>query len=306
MRYTYRILFGVLIVFAIVLAVQWRTQHFQHTSHPAELFQNPSDAMEVPKIIWTYWDSPDTMTDFVKRCIASWGKYNPNYTIHVLHKNTVKDYVDIPESILKHPNFNDNHARFADLLRLSLLEKHGGIWMDASCLMYQAFDEWLPTEKPFFAYYYNQGKGKLPYPVIENWFIMAKPQNDFVKAWKAEFLNLVNFTSVGDYVASRKAMGVDISSFDHLAEYLAMHVAAQKLLQVDKYPLEKLTLWDTAKEGGPFWFLIKHNWNAESAIRDACKNPKMRKPFLKFYRHSREPFERLLQSEYTDAKCYWF
>jgi hypothetical protein len=267
--------------------------------------QTEGFALSIPKKIWSYWDSTE-MPEIITQCIASWKKYNPNYEITMVHRNTVQNYVNIPKEIANHPNFNDTRSRFADLVRLYLLEAHGGIWIDASCLMYQGFDEWLPQTE-FFCYIYNQGKQGLRYPVLENWFIAAQPGNDFVQAWKREFLEIANYGSVQEYVDSRKRMGVDISSFENMANYLAMHVGAQKLLQIDKYPLSKLTLRETGVEGGgPMWFLVKHGWVAEKAVEDVCKNPGMRKPFLKFHGPSRDVFSKLLHTTMTNDTCKWF
>ncbi len=289
------------IAFVILAVVIVGMVLFAKRMKSKESFENGG----IPKKIWTYWDSLDTMPAFVQKCIDSWKKYNPGYEIHVLTKDTVNDYVSIPKTIQNHPNFNDTRSRFADLVRLYLLDQHGGIWIDASCLMYQGFDDWLPFQSDMYCYTYNQGRKDFKYPVLENWFIAAKPNVPFITAWKNEFLEIANYASVREYIRSRKAMGVDISTLEHMADYLAMHVAAQKLIQIDKLSLENIEMHETS-EGGPFWFLIKNGWNAKKAIEEACLNKNMRKPFLKFHNVSRDEFIKRLDSDMTNERCGWF
>lgn len=287
----------VLVLIAAVVAVfVW------NAGRHIERFENNQ---AIPKKIWTFWDSADTVPEFVKLCMESWKKYNPEYELHMLHKNTLSKFIDIPDNIQSHPNFNDTRSRFADLVRLYLLEKHGGIWIDASCLMYQPFDEWLPFDAGYFSYTYNQGHPEFKYPIIENWFIAAVPQHPFVVAWKREFLEIAKYQSVQAYLDSRKAMGVDVSAFEGMANYLGMHVAAQKIMQIDKYPVSSLTLKETSQAGGPFWFLIKNGWDANKAIEEACVDTSLRKPFLKFHGPSRDVFSSRLKTDMTNAKCHW-
>lgn len=288
----------IVVLFVVLLIVRNTTN-----ANSTEGFQ--SDPSPIPKKIWTYWDSKDTIPEVLNTCVESWRKYNPDYEITVVHKDTLDEYVEIPDKLKTHPNFTDTRARFSDLVRLFLVEKHGGIWMDMSCIMYQSLDEWMPKTE-FFCFTYDQGRKNQAYPHLESWFIAAKPHHPFIQAWKDEFLQMESFPSVKDYVESRKKMGVDISSFEQMAHYLAIYVSVQKILQIDKYDSQTLTLRDTAQEGGPFWFLIKNGWNADKAIEETCANPNMRKPFLKFHGPSRDVFLKRIKTDMTNEKCQWF
>lgn len=284
---------GLLCVFVIIL--------FLLQTPLSESFESQT----IPKQIWTYWDTIDSIPAIVQKCIDSWKKYNPEYTVHVVTKDTVDQFVAIPTKIKMNPNFNDTRSRFADLVRLYLLDQHGGIWIDASCVMYQGFDEWLPFHADMFCYTYNQGHPEFKYPVLENWFIASKPNTPFVSAWKKEFLEIANYANVQEYVNSRRALGVNISTLEHMANYLAMHIAAQKLIQIDKLSLQNAVLEETSVRG-PMRFLIKNRWNAKKAIREVCLDKSLRKPFLKFHGPSREEFSKLVETELTNERCEWF
>jgi hypothetical protein len=269
-----------------------------------ELFQNTN---RIPKKIWSYWDNPDKMPEVVRMSIDSWKKYNPDYEIHVLNKSDFKNYAHIPNDILNHPNFKDSPARFSDLLRLFLIEEHGGIWIDASSLMYEGFDTWLPNAECFL-YVYNQGATSLPpKPIVESWFFAAAPHNDFIKRWRDEFAELKSFATVDAYVKSRKYMGVDFASIENkkLENYLAVYISAQKVLQIDAYPLEKLTIKMADEPFGPLYYIIKHDWDTDRGLQGACKDVEVRKPFMKLISYTRNDLEKRLHTDLSNSVCKW-
>ena len=49
---------------------------------------------------------------------------------------------------------------------------------------------------------------------------------------------------------------------------MAIQVASQKVLQIDKYPLDSLIL--RKAEDGPFKYLVDAKWDSEKAIKLAC------------------------------------
>lgn len=107
-----------------------------------------------PKIIWSCWlQGMETAPRIVKACHESlWKKY-PDYEKVLLTSDTFNKYVDIPFHILK--KWQDGTIKnngLANILRLALLLKYGGLWLDATVLC--TADE-IPTyisEYPFFAY----------------------------------------------------------------------------------------------------------------------------------------------------------
>jgi len=110
------------------------------------------------------------------------------------------------------------------------LARHGGIWMDASIICMKPFREWLDHTKEFVGYHI--GGTTKPYPVIENWFFACRPGCEFMQAWCKEFSRLGDFPSVQEYLQDLRASGVDLSNVHvHMQEYLAMHCAAQRVMQ---------------------------------------------------------------------------
>ena len=89
--------------------------------------------MHVPieKIIWIYWHQGwDNAPDIIKICKKSWIKKNPEWDVRALDFKSINHFVDInlEKNILKSLCI----AHQSDLIRLGLLEKYGGVWVDAS------------------------------------------------------------------------------------------------------------------------------------------------------------------------------
>lgn len=80
----------------------------------------------IPKIIHYVWLGKNPMSRLNLRCIESWQKYMPNYKIMLWNeKNSPMEHSYV-QAAIKH-----NMLAFAaDYIRLWVLKKHGGIYMD--------------------------------------------------------------------------------------------------------------------------------------------------------------------------------
>lgn len=284
--------FAIVFVIAIVilLALAWKNR-------PKPNYN------QIPKKIWTYWDNPDKIPKTVLLCMESWRKHNPEYQITLLTKKNYMGYVRIPLELVVHPNFHDNSARFSDLIRLYALAEHGGVWIDSSILLKEPLDNWLfPRYAEFSGFYISSfTKPTLP-PVVESWFLACNKRSPFMALWRDEFSELANYVTVEKYVESRKKMGVDVEKIGDPV-YLAIHVAAQKILQWDKYPLESLYLQKA--EDGPYRYLVDAKWDSEKALRLACQNQSYQGPIMKMRGNERKVLEAEITNELSNEVCGW-
>ena len=86
-------------------------------------------------IIWTMWlQGMDNAPDIVKMCHKSVvDGFSDRYKIVVLDENNISDYVTLPDYIEeKYKRGIISKQWYSDLVRLELLEKYGGTWMDAT------------------------------------------------------------------------------------------------------------------------------------------------------------------------------
>ena len=84
--------------------------------------------------VWVcWWTGVDTAPALVKQCINSICKNCGKHTVYMITKDNYFDYIDVPDYMLqKSEAGNMKLAHLADYIRVSLLEKYGGLWLDAT------------------------------------------------------------------------------------------------------------------------------------------------------------------------------
>ena len=105
-----------------------------------------SEYLEVPKavsvenseeIIWQYWhQGKENAPELIQHCFESVKKFEGDKKIVILSFDTVKDYIDVPKKYYDLVNSKKIPiAIFSDIVRLYLLEKFGGLWIDSTILL---------------------------------------------------------------------------------------------------------------------------------------------------------------------------
>lgn len=159
--------------------------------------------------IWVLWlqgieDSPL----LVKKCISSIKKYNPDRKVIILNKENIKNYISVPSHIEeKYRKKIISGAHYSDYIRVAILAKYGGIWIDATVLLTGVIPQKIWEEDLFFfksiAWFHDVrfadsfNKNLIPkdyvvnliskfpwlktrYPSVSNWFIRANSNNEFI------------------------------------------------------------------------------------------------------------------------------
>ncbi len=83
--------------------------------------------------VFSYWHAGiNSCPPIVRACIESHKKYFGTRYIF-LDSDNIAEWVEVPEIINKaRSNMSETH--FSDVLRLLLLERHGGVWVDSTVL----------------------------------------------------------------------------------------------------------------------------------------------------------------------------
>lgn len=151
------------------------------------------DSVNVSKkqMIWVCWlQGFDNAPLLVKKCRDSVLRYHSNCEVVLLDESSVSKYIDIPDYVAeKYKKGIISHAHFSDFVRISLLAKHGGIWIDSTVLLSDDIPDYILNADLFC--FKEQPLGKV---VASNWFIAAKPRNPIVlnvmqllgEYWKCE------------------------------------------------------------------------------------------------------------------------
>lgn len=257
---------GLLLLIAIVIGLLWWMR-----SSMIEGFQ-----AQIPAILWTYWNQEE-LPDVVQLCIESWRKNYPEMDIRIVTPSTLKKYTDLdPKKIA----WNDIPARESDIIRISLLAKYGGYWSDATNYFTARVDFPMRTETEFVGYYIDGPTTDKKYPVIENWFFGTIPGGQFMTRWRDTFMSIGKYGSVGNFLEAMKQKGVDFQGIES-PEYLAMHIAAQAVLQEMGSEEIQQRMVLLKAEDGPFAYLAANNFGSYDALKDLC-NGNHRTAMIKF------------------------
>lgn len=126
------------------------------------------------KKIWVCWlQGIENAPDIVKVCNASLMKYITDREIVNINEQNIGQYVTFPKHIQKkYKQGKIPVAHYSDLLRLELLTRYGGTWIDATvlCTGKHYPKEVFDSELFFFQYL---EKGEQGFSGISNWFITA-------------------------------------------------------------------------------------------------------------------------------------
>ncbi|QPG06409.1 hypothetical protein IT774_04245 [Salinimonas marina] len=130
-----------------------------------------------PRRLWILWlQSESQAPPLVTRCINSWRDLNPGWQVEVLDERSLSRWIELPKFP---PGTSLNHM--ANIIRLRLLVRYGGIWTDATTLCLRPLDDWIGC-----AYASGMFAFARPQPVrsLANWFIASAPEATLTKAWQ--------------------------------------------------------------------------------------------------------------------------
>lgn len=129
--------------FAIKRKTVWLDRYIgEKYADVLEAYNNPAENPIHTEIyrIWIFWGQGEgAMPLLIKACYNQLKKNNVN--VHLVTNENLKEYVDLPDAILqKVADGRISYAHFSDIVRMTLLSKYGGLWLDATV--------WVPGQLP--------------------------------------------------------------------------------------------------------------------------------------------------------------
>lgn len=226
----------------------------------------------VPPIIWMYWHDgqPTLIVSIVEAQLA---RLNPGYEIRRISRADIVRWLpdfDVPASDI-------SIQHFSDLLRLDLLHRYGGIWVDASLLFFVPmsglFDGQLDgseTDCDLFAFYIERFSAHRAPPIVENWFLAAPPASPVIAAWQAALEPMRQGGEKAQAAALRARPDYAALKQDLLMEdYLVSHIGLQQALAAcPSYRLRLIRAEDEA-----FALQVAGDWDAYDLIRRLLARP---------------------------------
>lgn len=240
----------------------------------------------IPKHIWTYWHDPSNMPPMITKCIETWRDHNPDHVITILNPDTV------PNKPLMNQIKHLPHARIADYVRLDVLTKLGGIWIDASCICTESF-QWIhdrhrATNCEMIAFYHWTTTNPQQ-PIIENYFIACVPGSAFVRDWNNELKRVLTYPNEHAYITDVKKLNINMQNLEQMLPYLLPYLCASVVQQM---PLANYNLELSDSFRGPYKWMKKHNWKEAHSLHDLCLDSEMQTPLIKIHNGVRKHIER--------------
>lgn len=127
-----------------------------------------------PHTIWMLWSQGwDDAPKVALSSLASWKDNNPGWTVRALNKQSALEVFgsDIPDTLLRE---DLPIEAYSDVLRIELLARFGGLWVDATTICAKPLNQWLPEygyNRDFFAF-----SQPGPDRMIASWFLYAPAQ----------------------------------------------------------------------------------------------------------------------------------
>ena len=140
---------------------------------------------ETSNKIWICWfQGIENAPNLVKQCYQSVVNNNPNREVVLLTEDNIDKYVQFPEYIIaKWKQGIITNTHMTDLLRLELLIRYGGMWLDATVLCTGSAPDYFFNSDLFFFQTLKPGRdGHCNY--ISSWLIEAKTNNKILMATK--------------------------------------------------------------------------------------------------------------------------
>lgn len=133
--------------------------------------------------VWVAWlQGEEAAPPLVRKCIDSIRKHAGNREVRVVTWNNLDSYIDIPDYIIERLNHHQmQFAQFSDYIRIALLCKYGGIWVDATVLLTAPIPDEISGSPLFF---FRSAVDNSPVIRNSSWFIVSCPGNPVVQKMK--------------------------------------------------------------------------------------------------------------------------
>ena len=158
--------------------------------------------------VWVCWfQGYESAPPLVKACINSMHRVMPEKEIIILTKNNFKQYIELPDYIEKRfEKGKISMAHFSDLLRISLLAKWGGMWIDSTALCTdEDFFRYASKQRLFVFKQLNLGNQEEAPIIASSWFISSEIGNPII-------------------VLTRNLLYAYWQDYDYLLNYFTFHL----------------------------------------------------------------------------------
>lgn len=161
--------------------------------------------------VWICWlQGLQNAPYVVQQCVKSIKENVTDREIVVITSDNYREYTDFPDYILdKYKKGQISHTHFSDLLRLELLMRHGGTWIDSTVFCSGSNIPSYMLDSDFFVFQNLKPGSDGNVTNTSNWFISARQGNKIIAAERfLLFTYWKNHNSIIDYFLFHHFMNV--------------------------------------------------------------------------------------------------
>ena len=240
--------------------------------HAKTVINNKNCPKVAPKdyqIYYCWLQGEENLPVLARCCYNSLKENSGSYKVTFIDEKNCSDYVDIPQYILeKYKAGKMKPAHFADVIRVNLLERYGGLWLDSTILVTEPLEEHKKFLKlPFFTQKFTHEKSNDnrltksfgAYSSYVRWAtfiqgsaVIHNPVYTFMKDFYNEYWR--DFDEVIDYVLMDHALDI---AYDNIPAFKK---------ELDDVPINNTEVWtmspylNTPYEGFPYDKVLKGNF----------------------------------------------
>lgn len=236
---------------------------------------------ELPKIAWSYWNN-ENLPEQIQHIVDNNREKLAGWKYIIINKNNEADYIN-SEDKPSVENLSVEH--YSDWIRLYLIKKYGGVWIDISIILNDSlediYNKSITSDSELTGF---RGKHfETSYtPVIENWFIMAPKGSEVIRLWLEEYEKAINmgFLKYKEDALNNNVNFQNIFGDNKSEVYLTQHGCLQTVFQKRLNRIPKMHLEDAAES------MFKIHWECSwdnQCLRDKINDTSYSKkvPYIK-------------------------
>lgn len=208
--------------------------------------------MYIPKVIHTFWEGKDNL--LVNECINRMKSVNPDYVVKIHNREEMDKICDLGY-------LTNTKPQYAEYIRLYLIAKYGGVWLDATIYCVKPLHYWVDNNLNMLQGFNTPFQDNS----FESWAFASPPQHPLTTAWYNEYITCMKM----GYEKYKK----------NSPDWLKQEEVYKHMPYLNVNGTYRVAEHDTGIKphiidcrDSPFKYLVKHNLNAVRAINDLCKN----------------------------------
>ena len=206
--------------------------------------------------LWVFWwQGMENAPFIVKRCHEELKRHMDNWDIVLITEHNYKDYVSFPEHILKKLDKGKiTLTHFSDLLRLELLIRYGGLWLDATVLCTGSDIPMSIINTSLFVFQSQKPGADGKAVKMSSWLIYAKTNNKILMTTRELLYEYwIKNDEMIDYFLIHKFFSIAADRYDMESKLIfPFDNSIPHLLQLHLFDQYNAQWWEDWKKLTPF------------------------------------------------------